>query len=57
MKVKFIAREKTREFQEGQTLEAKYPKNGNKKIVVIKNERDEYYGYPASWFEIVEEEK
>ena len=55
MKIRFIAPEKTREFKEGQILDARYPADNNHKIVVIKNRWGEHYGYPASWFEIIEE--
>lgn len=42
MKVKFIAPEKTKEFRDGQILEATYPANGNTKMLVIKNAQNEH---------------
>ena len=55
MKVRFIAPEKTRDFKEGQVLEARYPADNNRNIIVIANQWGEHYGYPAKWFEIIEE--
>ena len=56
MKVKFIKPEKTREFENGQIIKARYPADMNKNIIVITNKWGEHYGYPATWFEVIEED-
>lgn len=56
MKVRFIAPEKTKEFKKGDILEARIPKSATTgKWYAITNKYGENYGYPADWFEIVEE--
>ena len=57
MKVRFIAPEKTKEFKEGQILEAQRVVSKLKSVplLAIRNQWGENYGYPASWFEVVEE--
>ena len=57
MRVKFIKPEKTREFKDGQIIEAERVKSSIKSapLISIKNAWGERYAYPASWFEIVED--
>ena len=57
MKVKFIARDKTREFKEGEILEAErvVSKLKSEPLIMIADKWGENYAYPASWFEMVEE--
>ncbi len=58
MKVKFIAPEKTREFKYGQILEAKRYRGVqfSNPLLIIKDKWGENYGYPAAWFEVIEED-
>ena len=55
-KVKFVAEDKTKEFKKGDILNAFLPPDDSSgKWYGITNRWGENYGYPASWFEIVEE--
>jgi hypothetical protein len=57
MKIKFIASEKTKEFQKNEVLEGFYsPSPTPKPLICITNSFGDIYAYPAEWFDIVDEE-
>lgn len=57
MKVKYLGTGNTSDFKKGQIVEAFYPQSPKtKKAFVIKDKSGDEYGYPAEWFEIVEED-
>ena len=59
MKVRFIAPEKIREFKAGQIMEAEQytgPKF-SVPLLIIQNAQGESYGYPASWFEVIDQQR
>lgn len=57
MKAIFIEENVNCKYRKGQELEAKYPANGNKRIIVITDESGNSYGYPAKWFEVIPEDE
>ena len=57
MKVKYLGNGTVGDFKKGEVLEAEYPKSTKtKRAVVIRDKSGEKYGYPAKWFEIIEED-
>lgn len=56
MKVKYLGNGTIGSFKKGQILEAEYLKNPKtNKALCIEDKDGEGYVYPASWFEIIEE--